>query len=242
MSESMKPCHAHRDGKCKFGKKCRYSHVDKPHLHEKTKVCRYFAKGNCDKGEECNFLHPESSAVTAEDGSDVEQEPIDPLDPTLTPQQCFNAFKLFLQPNEDGERVINTVDDVTLQTFLNTVSAFELSPSMASRVRNLTIQLGIDMSNLPQAFQDFLESGKSNREEKDAPAAPRAARKAVHRAAHKAPPAAPRAEHKIQSSVTSSPVGTKGEKHVPARHIQAILDMPITPEMQIGMIKTLISS
>ena len=94
----------------------------------------------------------------------------------------------------------------------------------------------------PQLLTE-LKKCSGNQATSAAPRTAGAASRAVARTAALRPAGAVlRAEHKIQSAVTSSPVGTKGEKHVPARHIQAILDMPITPEMQIGMIKTLISS
>jgi hypothetical protein len=78
-------------------------------------------------------------------------------------------------------------------------------------------------------------------------AAPRTAGAASRAVARTAAPrpvhnAVLRAEQKRPSPATSLPVGTQGEKNVPAKVIETILDMPITPDQKIDLIKALISS
>ena len=240
MSETKKTCRSFAaDGKCRFGDGCRYSHGVEPHHDEKTTECRHFAKGKCNRGDDCKFLHSKSTAGSAEDSDGVEQEEeaLDPSNPNLTDKQWLTAFRLLLQTNEEEKLVINTLPTDVSKTFLETGMRFKSSPSMASRARLLTRQLSIDMSMVPQAYQDFVISGKSTRETSAAP-----------RTAHKATSAGPRTasadtrtEHKKPAPVTSLPARTQGEKHVPAKAIKAILDMSIPPGTQLELIRALIS-
>jgi len=45
------PCRSYtKDGHCRFGDRCRYSHA----------VCKHFARGTCSYGDRCRFYHPKS--------------------------------------------------------------------------------------------------------------------------------------------------------------------------------------
>ena len=53
-SSGKKPCRFfNRDGGCKKGDACEFSHEVK----KVTPTCRFFAKGNCNKGDACEFRH-----------------------------------------------------------------------------------------------------------------------------------------------------------------------------------------
>ncbi len=49
-SKISKTCRYFRQGQCRFGDQCRFSHI-------KTAICRFYLRGNCRYGSECRFTH-----------------------------------------------------------------------------------------------------------------------------------------------------------------------------------------
>ena len=63
----VRPCFAFRDGKCKFGKKCKFSHDHAASASKGTSprgpqpACRNFRLGRCRYGSACNFSHDDDA-------------------------------------------------------------------------------------------------------------------------------------------------------------------------------------
>ena len=82
--EAQKVCFDFLRGKCKWGDKCRFAHVNTKEAREhgssaasleayasSTTVCRDFQKGSCKRGESCRFVHSHDASATGTRGKKV---------------------------------------------------------------------------------------------------------------------------------------------------------------------------